>query len=92
MVYAQFDALDDVEFVLFHQVIDLGDRAVQVVGDGQDAVAAEALGNGVEHAFKAAHEHDARDGEQLLCGELRVCTLGALAGDGAGGGQIVCGV
>ena len=87
VIHAQLHAFHNIDLVLLHQVIDLGDRAVQVVVDRQHTVAAESACDGVEHALKRAEMQDARDGEQLLGSQLRVSALRALAGDRAGDRQ-----
>ena len=71
----QPDGPDDGEVVADHQVVDLLDGAGGGVLDGHDAVAAQTLFNGGEHALKILEIHDKGHFEQLFTGDLCECAL-----------------
>ena len=87
MLHAQLLGADNVEIVLFHEVVYLGDGTCGAVFDGQDAVTAHALFYGAEYIVKALKVQDVGIGEQLFAGLLGIGALGALAGHQRAVGQ-----
>ena len=85
----QPEGADDREIVPDHQIIDLGHGAGGRVFDGEDAVLAHALLDGVEHRVEALEVHDEGRLEDFLAGNLGISPLYALAGhDGVLGEQL----
>ena len=73
------DGLDDVEMVLLHQVVHLGDGTGGAVFNGQHAEGAHALFHRVEHVVKGVHVQNIGVFKHPLCDLLRIGSLRALA-------------
>jgi hypothetical protein len=83
MVDLKFNAPDDVEIVLAHEVVDRVDSAVRAVFNGQNAVLAKSLGHSVENALKALEIQDIGCRKQLVARLLGIGAFHALTGDDA---------
>ena len=58
----------NVEIVLDHQIVNLGDRPGGGIFDGQDAVLAQPLINGLKYPVKGFKIHDHRIGKDFFAG------------------------
>ena len=70
----------NMEVVVPHKVVDCRHGAVGAVFDRQDPEAAKAVLHRLKDAFEGLAVHDARRGEELVAGQLRIGALHALAG------------
>ena len=92
VVDLQPEGAHNVEIVLDHQVINLGNRAGGGVFNGQNAILAEPLVNGLEHAVKGLEVQDHGIGKDFFTGQLRISTLHALTGHHGGLREEVWGI
>ena len=80
VAHLQAGAADDEEIMLQHQVVDFVHRPGGAVFDGKHAELAHTGFHCLEHMLKALEEHDIRQLEQPLAGQLGERALHALAG------------
>ncbi len=80
MVDFQPEGADDIEIVPDHQIVDLGHGTGGGVFNGEDAILAHALLDGVEHRVEALEIHNEGRLENFLAGNLGIGTLHALTG------------
>ena len=80
----------DVETMLHHEIVDLGDGAGGGILDREHSVGAESLLNRLEDALESGEEEDCRDVEHLGGGDLRVGAIGAGAGDNGLCREVAC--
>ena len=80
VAHLQAGAADDEEIMLQHQVVDFVHRPGGAVFDGKHAELAHTGFHRLEHMLKALEEHDIRQLEQPLAGQLGERALHALAG------------
>ena len=76
----QPEGTDDGEIVGDHQIVDLLHGARRRILNGEDAVLAQALVDGVKDGFKILEVHDKGAFEDLFAGDLRIGALHPLAG------------
>ena len=91
VVHLQPGGPDDLELVVQHKVIYLGDGTGGAVFQREHAVLAEAVLHGGKDTLKAAEVHHLGVFEELSTGQLGVGPFHALAGNGGLGGEQVGG-
>ena len=80
VVHLHPEGPDDGEIVGDHQIVDLFHRTCGGILNGQDAVLAQALVDGVEHRLKVLEIENGGGLEDLLTGDLAECALHTLTG------------